>query len=97
MGEPTINQKECVQCSPLLYPLLNLFFVSSLEGAILKALDTHFSRHPETSNSARVEFYNKFQRAADDHDRDFVGKCSGDLDTTLIFVGLLLFYPILPR
>ena len=67
--------------------------VSSLEGAIFKALETHFSRHLETSNSPRVEFYNKFQRAADDHDRDFVNKCGGDLGTTLIFVGLLLFLP----
>ena len=56
---------------------------------MLKALETHFSRNLETANSARVDFYNKFQRAADNHDRDFVKKCGGDLDTTLIFVGLL--------
>ena len=64
--------------------------VSSLEGAIIRALETHFSRNGGTVNSARVDFYNKFQRAADDHDRDFVKQYGGDLDTTLIFVGLFL-------
>jgi hypothetical protein len=67
-------------------PLLTAFLVSSLEDAILKALETHFSRNLGTANSARSDFYNKFQRAADDHDRDFVKKNGGDLDTTLIFV-----------
>lgn len=34
----------------------------------------------------RVNFYNKFQREAEEHDRDFEKKYDGDLDTTLIFV-----------
>ena len=66
--------------------LLTPFLIFSLEDAIVKALETHFSRNLATANSARSDFYNKFQRAADDYDRDFLKKNSGDLDTTLIFV-----------
>ena len=36
----------------------------------------------------RMEFYNKFQREMDEHDRDFGEKYNGDLDTTLIFVSI---------
>lgn len=72
------------------------FFVFSLENAVVKALETHFSRQLDTSNNPRDRFYDKFQRAADDHDRDFAKKCGGDLNTTLIFVGLFcLSYPLL--
>ena len=70
-------------------PSLTALLVSSLEDAVLNALETHFSRNRGSVNSARHDFYNKFQHAADDHDRDFVNKCGGDLDNTLIFVGLL--------
>jgi hypothetical protein len=93
MGEPAITQKEYVPrcdicCS--VFPNHSLSSsCSSLDDAVLKALKTHFPRHPGTTNSARAEFYNKFQREADEHDHDFVKKCGGDLDTTLIFVGLL--------
>jgi len=41
------------------------------------------------TDSAHIGFYDKFHRIADDHDRDFVKKYDGDLDTTLIFVSLL--------
>jgi len=39
-----------------------------------------------TASNARVEFYDKFQRAADDHDSDFIKKYDEDMNTTLIFV-----------
>lgn len=63
--------------------------VSSLEKAIIKALKTHFPSTEPTS-SARVEFFNSFQREAGEHDDDFVRQYGGDLDTTLIFVGSFL-------
>ena len=66
---------------------------------MLKALPTLFPHLVGTTNNARVEFYNKFQREADEYDRDFVKKCGGDLDTTLIFVGFFpdpsIFVPML--
>ena len=45
-----------------------------------------FPNPPGTASSARVEFYNKFKRAANDHDRDFIKKYDEDMNTTLIFV-----------
>ena len=36
----------------------------------------------------RTEFYDKFQREMEEHDRDFETKYDGDLDTTLIFVSV---------
>ena len=33
-----------------------------------------------------MEFYNKFQREMEEHDRGFEGKWNEDLNTTLIFV-----------
>ena len=63
---------------------------ASLEEAMLKALPSLFSNLPRTATttgpSPRVEFYDKFQREADDYDRDFVKKYEEDLNTTLIFV-----------
>lgn len=53
-----------------------------------KALPSLFPNLDGTASSARVEFYNKFQRAADDYDRDFINKYDGDLNTTLIFVSV---------
>jgi len=38
--------------------------------------------------SPRVEFYNKFQREMEEHDRDFERKYDEDLNTTLIFVSV---------
>ncbi|KAF9784030.1 hypothetical protein BJ322DRAFT_1007821, partial [Thelephora terrestris] len=40
------------------------------------------------ASGARVEFYDKFQREADEYDRDFMRKYDEDLNTTLIFAGL---------
>ena len=88
MGEVTINQKACVEQFSFycLHPLLTEFFVPSLEDVVLKALPTLFPHLVGTTNNTRVEFYKKFQREADEYDRDFVKKCGGDLDTTLIYV-----------
>lgn len=55
---------------------------------MLKALPTLFPHLLGTDSSAKVEFYNKFQRQADDYDNDFVKKYDDDLNTTLIFAGL---------
>jgi len=38
--------------------------------------------------SPRVEFYNKFQREMEEHDRDFERKYEEGLNTTLIFVSV---------
>ena len=59
---------------------------------MLKALPTLFPLLLGTTSSAPVEFYDKFQREADERDRDFVKKYEEDLDTTLIFVGFLFFF-----
>ena len=74
-------------------PFLTAFLVSSLEDAMLKALKTHLSPPVETTSNPHNEFYNNFQRTADAHDRDFLTKYGGDLDTTLIFVGFFFSYP----
>jgi hypothetical protein len=70
--------------------LLTAFLVASFEDAVNDALKNYFPRLESTSN-ARIEFYNKFQHEADEYDRDFLRKYSGDLDTTLIFVRFLFF------
>ena len=56
---------------------------------MLKVLPTPFPHPLGTTSSAPVEFYDKFQREADERDSDFVKKYGEDLDTTLIFVGFL--------
>lgn len=58
---------------------------------MLKALPALFPHLLGTDNSTRVEFYNKFQRETNDHDRDFIKKYDEDLNTTLIFVGTFSF------
>jgi len=57
---------------------------------MLKALPSLFPNLLGTSSSARVEFYDKFQREADEYDRDFMKKYDEDLNTTLIFVSILV-------
>ena len=90
MREDPTNPKAYVERWPFhsLHPLLTELFVPSLEDAILKVLQT-LTRPVETTNNARVDFYNKFKRAADEYDDNFVRKYGGDLDTTLIFVSFL--------
>ena len=56
---------------------------------MLKALPTLFPHLLGTTSSAPVEFYDKFQREADERDSDFVKKYGEDLDTTPISVGFL--------
>lgn len=58
---------------------------------MLKALPTLFPHLLGNINNARMEFYDKFQREADEYDRDFMKKYDEDLNTTLIFVRVLLF------
>ena len=55
---------------------------------MLKALPSLFPNHLGTANNARVEFYDKFQREADEYDRDFMKKYEEDLNTTLVFVSI---------
>jgi len=55
---------------------------------MLKALPSLFPNLLGTASSARVEFYDKFQREADEYDRDFMKKYDEDLNTTLIFVSV---------
>ena len=66
--------------------VLTVFFVPSLEEAMLKALPSLFPHLLGTASGARVEFYDKFQREADEYDGDFIKKYDEDLNTTLIFV-----------
>lgn len=56
-----------------------------------KALPSLFPNLLETTSNARAEFYDKFQREAEAHDRDFIKKYDEDLNTTLIFVSVFLF------
>ena len=56
---------------------------------MLKALPSLFPNHLGTASGARVEFYDKFKREADEYDRDFMKKYEEDLNTTLIFVSIL--------
>ena len=88
-SEATVDPQPCVQTTSLLPTptLCSLFFFSSLEDAIKNALKNYLPRLESTSD-ARVEFYNKFKCAADEHDSDLLNKYGGDLDITLIFVGL---------
>ena len=67
--------------------------VSSLEDAMLKALPRLFPNLLGTTSNPRVEFYEKFHRAADERDRGFVKTYDEDLNTTLIFVSLFSAHP----
>ena len=68
-------------------------FVSRLEDAVFKALSSLLPNRLGTTGGARHEFYDKFQREADEYDRDFLTKYGSDLDTTLIFVSVFLHPP----
>ena len=57
----------------------------TIEEALRDALKSVVDSSGLGSNP-RVEFYNKFQREMEDHDRDFEKKYDEDLNTTLIFV-----------
>jgi len=55
---------------------------------MLKALPLLFPNLNGTASGARGDFYDKFQREADERDRDFMKKYDEDLNTTLIFVSI---------
>jgi len=56
-----------------------------LEQALHDALKTFLGSTGPGVNP-RMEFYNKFQREMEEHDRDFERRYDEDLNTTLIFV-----------
>ena len=87
MGEANINPKAYVRSGSLAFRVsVDRVFVLSLEEAMLKALPSLFPHLLGTASGARVEFYDKFQREADEYDGDFIKKYDEDLNTTLIFV-----------
>ena len=93
-NQPSTKKRASNQRLPLLTLCDRIFSVIfSLEDAMRKALPSLFPNLLGTTSSARVEFYDKFQRVADEYDHDFIGKCGGDLDTTLIFVSVFYRYP----
>lgn len=63
---------------------MTVFSVPSFEAAFLKL----FPNLHGTTSGPRADFYDKFQREAEDHDRDFMKKYDEDLNTTLIFVSI---------
>ena len=92
MTEAAVNSKECAE-STYLSPFLtcsNFLAIFSLEDAVLRALPTLFANRLGTTKNPRVEFYDNFQRASDDHDRGFIKKYDEDLNITLIFVRIFL-------
>ena len=58
-----------------------------LEDALRSALKSVLGGTGPGANP-RMEFYNKFQREMEEHDRDFEKKYDEDLNTTLIFVSI---------
>lgn len=46
---------------------------------------------PDSGVNPRVEFYNKFRREMEGHDRDFEKKYDDDLNTTLVFVSVCFY------
>ena len=65
--------------------MLDLTGNESLEEALRNALKSVLGGAGHGINS-RVDFYNKFQREMEEHDRGFEKKYDEDLNTTLIFV-----------
>ena len=59
---------------------------------MLNPLPSLFPNLLGTSSSPRIEFYDKFQREADEYDRDLMKKYDEDLNTTLIFVSHALVF-----
>jgi len=58
-----------------------------LEESLRDALKSVLGNTGHGVNS-RMEFYNKFQREMEEHDRDFEKSYDEDLNTTLIFVSV---------
>lgn len=59
---------------------------SRIEEALGRALGSYFPSIASRTMTARAEFYDKYQREADEYDKDFIKKYDEDLNTTLIFV-----------
>ena len=59
-----------------------------MEAALRDALSSVLGS-AGTGANPRVQFYNKFQREMEEHDRDFEMKYDEDLNTTLIFVSAI--------
>ena len=87
MGEKLQSPKGASNYHPDPHCLLTAFCFSSLEDAM-----PLFPNLLGTSSSPRVEFYDRFQREADEHDRDLMKKYDEDSSTTLIFVSLGLVF-----
>ena len=45
---------------------------------------------PVRTDDSRADFYNAYRRESESFDRDYVGKYSQDLDTSLLFVSRLI-------
>jgi hypothetical protein len=90
MSEPTISSRAYVQSTPF-YRLST--FVTTSFPLVFSSEETRskVSTSPlhGTARGASVEFYDKFQRKADEYDRDFVEKYERGLDTFVIFVSVL--------
>ena len=65
-GEKLRAPKRASNCHPDPHRLLTVFRFSSLEDAMLKPLPALFPNLLATSSGPRVEFYDKFQRGADE-------------------------------
>lgn len=80
--------KPCVYTSPLVSPSAAqccfCFFSEAIESK--DGNDAQTAKFSNASKNAHVEFNEKFQREANEYDKD-IFKRYGDLDITLIFVG----------
>ena len=57
-----------------------------IEETLNRALGSYFPSIASRTMTARMEFYDKYKREADGHDKDFIKKYDKDLNITLIFV-----------
>ena len=65
-----------------------MHFVRSPKDAIREAPQSPSPNPAMASSNPRVEFYDKYRRETDEHDRDFTKKYDDDLSNTLIFVSV---------
>jgi hypothetical protein len=92
MSEPPINSRAYVQFTPFRRLSISAFVTTSF---VLVFSSEEARRKVPTSpphgtaRGACIEFYNKFQRKADEYDRDFVEKYERDLNTVMVFVSFL--------
>ena len=90
MSEPIINSRAYVQLntfrrlSAFVTPSFPLVFSSEEVRPKVSTSPLH-----GTARDACIEFYDKFQHKADEHDRDFAEKYERDLNTIIVFVSVL--------